>query len=156
MLTCKSCGSPFPKNRRGRPRHYCDGCVPSDARCQRRRAQMRSLHYRPPPPVVLAAIAATRARHDAARLEIHYQRAAALASLRAPVDRQAIFERDGWMCQLCQTPVSPTSRYPAPMSPSIDHVTPLALGGSHEPSNVQLAHLICNARKNARPMKPLG
>jgi 5-methylcytosine-specific restriction endonuclease McrA len=33
---------------------------------------------------------------------------------------------------------------------SQDHVIPLAKGGKHEASNVQLAHLLCNIRKGAR------
>lgn len=32
--------------------------------------------------------------------------------------------------------------------PSIDHIIPVALGGVHQMSNVQLAHRICNARKS--------
>jgi 5-methylcytosine-specific restriction endonuclease McrA len=36
------------------------------------------------------------------------------------------------------------------MSPTIDHILPLARGGTHEPSNVQAAHFGCNAAKGAR------
>jgi 5-methylcytosine-specific restriction endonuclease McrA len=36
---------------------------------------------------------------------------------------------------------------PDPMSPSLDHILPLSKGGTHEPRNVQLAHLGCNVRK---------
>ncbi|WP_354596069.1 HNH endonuclease signature motif containing protein [Streptomyces sp. JL1001] len=31
---------------------------------------------------------------------------------------------------------------------SVDHVVPRALGGTHEPSNLQLAHLYCNQVKS--------
>jgi len=34
------------------------------------------------------------------------------------------------------------------MYPSIDHITPISLGGLHSWSNVQLAHRGCNTRKN--------
>ena len=35
------------------------------------------------------------------------------------------------------------------MYPSIDHVIAVANGGTHEWSNVKLAHRICNSNKNA-------
>lgn len=33
---------------------------------------------------------------------------------------------------------------------SVDHIVPLARGGSHSADNVQSAHLLCNLRKGAR------
>lgn len=68
-------------------------------------------------------------------------------AFRAAVDRLAIFERDGWTCQLCYTPVDPKLNKRHPMMASLDHIVPLSCGGTHEPSNVQLAHLICNIKK---------
>lgn len=66
------------------------------------------------------------------------------------VDRDVVFERDGWVCQLCGDPVNSSIEYPHPMSKSLDHVKPIALGGEHTYENTQLAHLVCNARKGAR------
>lgn len=63
------------------------------------------------------------------------------------VNRLAIFARDQNTCQLCGELVLMSERAPHPLSPTIDHVVPLALGGSHEPTNVQLAHFICNCTK---------
>jgi 5-methylcytosine-specific restriction endonuclease McrA len=65
------------------------------------------------------------------------------------VYRRRIFERDGWRCQLCRKKVKRTAKVPHPLAPTLDHVVPLALGGRHEPANVQLAHFICNAEKKA-------
>ncbi|NEA63940.1 HNH endonuclease [Streptomyces sp. SID12488] len=42
------------------------------------------------------------------------------------------------------------SRVPSPMAPTLDHIVPLARGGSHEPANVQAAHFLCNNKKNDR------
>ena len=64
-----------------------------------------------------------------------------------PIDRRAIFERDGWVCQLCGGAIDPECQYPSPQSPSLDHIVPLAKGGSHTQGNVQAAHLFCNMRK---------
>ena len=58
-----------------------------------------------------------------------------------------VFARDNWICQLCDTPISPKVQWPDPMSASVDHVIPLARGGRHAMDNVQSAHMGCNARK---------
>lgn len=62
----------------------------------------------------------------------------------APVE---VFERDKWVCQICGEPVDPAVKYPDPLSKSIDHKTPLKLGGEHSRANTQLAHLSCNVLK---------
>jgi 5-methylcytosine-specific restriction endonuclease McrA len=38
-------------------------------------------------------------------------------------------------------------RFPDPLSPSLDHVVPLARGGEHTYGNVRTACLGCNVRK---------
>lgn len=67
----------------------------------------------------------------------------------ALVSRQEIADRDGWRCGLCGGRVSKDRRHPDPLCPSIDHVIPLARGGTNDPDNLQLAHLRCNLRKRA-------
>jgi 5-methylcytosine-specific restriction endonuclease McrA len=64
------------------------------------------------------------------------------------VNRLAVFERDEWTCRLCLGDVDPSVKHPHPLSKSLDHIVPLSLGGAHEPSNVQLAHLRCNIQKS--------
>ena len=66
-----------------------------------------------------------------------------------------IFERDRWICQLCKTKVNRRLRNPHPLCPSLDHIIPLARGGSHTKENVQLAHLVCNMRAQTRGIKQL-
>jgi 5-methylcytosine-specific restriction endonuclease McrA len=75
------------------------------------------------------------------------------AKLKLPTESIApaeIFERDGWRCQLCGERVQKTKKYPDIMSPSLDHIVPLSLGGHHVRANVQLAHLFCNISKRER------
>lgn len=60
---------------------------------------------------------------------------------------QEVFERDAWLCGICSTAVDRTLSYPHPMSPSLDHVVPLARGGEHSRANTRLAHLNCNVRR---------
>lgn len=66
---------------------------------------------------------------------------------RVAYSRVAIFERDRWKCQLCGDPVKRNAKVPHDMAPTIDHIVPLFEGGADTPSNVQLAHFICNSVK---------
>lgn len=64
--------------------------------------------------------------------------------------RLEIFERDNWMCGLCGESIDPQAKLPNQMSASVDHIIPIAGGGSHERANVQAAHLRCNVLKGDR------
>lgn len=56
--------------------------------------------------------------------------------------REEIAERDGNVCYMCGREVSTTNGH-------IDHLIPLAKGGTHEPNNVALSCAPCNHSKNA-------
>ena len=66
--------------------------------------------------------------------------------------RTSIYERDSWTCQLCLGPVK--RRLPAthPGAATLDHRVPRADGGSSNPSNLQLAHAICNHVRGDMPL----
>lgn len=54
-------------------------------------------------------------------------------------------------CWLCGERVDKTLPWPHRRSKSVDHVTPLAMGGRlTDPANLRLAHLSCNASRGAR------
>lgn len=59
-------------------------------------------------------------------------------------------QRDGSNCGICGSPVDMTLRKPNLMSPSVDHIYPRARGGTNDPANLQLAHLLCNTTKQDR------
>jgi 5-methylcytosine-specific restriction endonuclease McrA len=61
--------------------------------------------------------------------------------------RADIFERDGYVCQLCGEPIDMTIKTPDPGSASIDHIIPVCRGGTDDPENVHAAHLGCNFKK---------
>jgi 5-methylcytosine-specific restriction endonuclease McrA len=65
------------------------------------------------------------------------------------VDGGQIFDRDAGRCHLCGKRVDPKLRWPDPWSQSVDHLIPIARGGTHEPRNVALAHLRCNQSRGA-------
>lgn len=73
----------------------------------------------------------------------------------SPVDRMAIYERDGWVCQLCDHSVDKELKVPHIWAATLDHVIPQSamLVPDHSPSNLRLAHLWCNsARGNGTNM----
>jgi len=77
------------------------------------------------------------------------RRARRIATTVEPISRPRVYDRDGWICQICCEPVDPAAAYPDPRSASLDHVVPLSRGGTHTYDNVQCSHLECNVRKGA-------
>lgn len=62
-------------------------------------------------------------------------------------------ERDGSNCGICGKPVDMAlRRYDegGAWCASVDHIIPRARGGTHDPENLQLAHLYCNQVKSDR------
>lgn len=71
-----------------------------------------------------------------------------VATFRA-ADRELIFERADGVCQLCGDPIDFEAKRPDPMSPSVDHIVPIAYHGEHSLENAQAAHWGCNSQKRA-------
>ena len=63
------------------------------------------------------------------------------------INRLEIFERDRWVCGICEGLIDKTIRLPNLMAATLDHVVPLAIGGQHTRDNVQAAHALCNFTK---------
>lgn len=85
------------------------------------------------------------------RRDINARRRAVTAGVEAErINVLAVFERDGWICQICSKPVDPLLAHPHPLSKSLDHIVPLSRGGGHVWENVQLAHFVCNLSKGNR------
>jgi 5-methylcytosine-specific restriction endonuclease McrA len=79
------------------------------------------------------------------------QRRAKLAGVEVErIDRHAVFERDGYVCGICEEPVDRHLEYPHPMSASLDHVIPIIAGGSHTYGNVQCSHRDCNVKASTK------
>lgn len=83
----------------------------------------------------------------------HRSRAAFWGVKYEQIDRQSLFDRDGWVCGICALPVDPTVEFPDVGSPTIDHVMPMSRGGGHVWANVQLAHFYCNTAKGNRDLE---
>lgn len=91
------------------------------------------------------------AAYRAKKAERAQRRRARLRAVKVEIFAHAeVFERDGWVCQLCGEPVDRSAIFPDCRAPSLDHIVPLSLGGEHSRANTQCAHLGCNIRKGNR------
>lgn len=72
------------------------------------------------------------------------------------INRLMVFERDGWICNLCKLPIDSTLRLPDPMAATLDHVIPITLGGEHTYRNIKAAHAQCNFSKGCDPDLSVG
>lgn len=63
--------------------------------------------------------------------------------------RNAVYERDSWVCQICGEPTSRTYDHSDPKSPTLDHIIPRSKGGSDSIDNLRLAHALCNSLRGA-------
>lgn len=53
------------------------------------------------------------------------------------------------ICYICGKPVNKNLKTPHPMSPEIDEIIPVSLGGNpYDPHNCRLAHRYCNQTKS--------
>lgn len=117
---CELCGANFTRQgRHGRPKYCSDPCYKKS-------------------PIYLEA---QRARASRRRARMRGAK---------DVDKFThleVFERDGWVCGICGKRVGKSYAHPHPRSATLDHIVPLAGGGTHTLANVQLSHLACNSAK---------
>lgn len=85
---------------------------------------------------------------DKTRAKNHRRRARLLEAFVEDVDLQLVWQRDEGVCQICNLRIDPDLKWPHKMSKTLDHIVPLSKNGEHSYANVQLAHAVCNSRKN--------
>ena len=63
--------------------------------------------------------------------------------------RREVYERDGWVCGLCDLPIDSSLAWPHKWSASLDHVIPQScmLIPDHSASNLRAVHLQCNSMR---------
>lgn len=86
------------------------------------------------------------ARRKAAKTDESRKHSAQWISRR---DREAIYRRDRWVCQLCFKPVDKTLHFLDDWAASLDHIVCRSWTSEpdHSPSNLRLAHRICNSKR---------
>lgn len=66
--------------------------------------------------------------------------------------RSRVFKRDGFICNICGFPTFDQvsvlrSGAVAPLSPTVDHLVPIVLGGENAMENLACAHFKCNCER---------
>ena len=87
---------------------------------------------------------------DRARKHMHERRARLLSNDWESFDPVEIYERDGWVCGICELPVDRALAWPDPLSVSLDHIIPVSLDGPHTRANTRCSHLGCNSKRGNR------
>lgn len=113
-----------------------------------------------------AAEMPTRKRYPASSAARDARRRLREKGVSGPVEsftKSEIGERDGWRCGICRKRIDPSvpawkpgSWEQNPLTATIDHILPLAKGGTHTRDNVQIAHLECNVAKGDRVLDRAG
>ena len=91
----------------------------------------------------------------------HYRERTGVRYRMAPSDwidpklRVEIYERDGWVCHLCDDPVDRVADFNDDFAPSLDHLKPRSKGGSDDPDNLATAHRLCNSRRRDDELEAL-
>lgn len=96
------------------------------------------------------ALAGLRARYCSKRCLVKATKAKHDRRFRvSPRVRLMIYERDGWVCQLCGDPADRDADYLDDWAPSLDHIEPqsFALIPDHSPRNLRTAHRWCNGAR---------
>jgi 5-methylcytosine-specific restriction endonuclease McrA len=69
--------------------------------------------------------------------------------------KAAAIMASGGQCQLCGGPLDPTAPRRTPWSTEIDHVIPLAKGGTpYDPGNLRAVHRKCHQSRGSAAWKP--
>lgn len=154
-LECGWCGKTTPRGRSGRSLKFCDKKCRNKSSYARHKlnadpcsvdgcekfSQSRGLcgsHY--------AAIwrAANPDKHTAKNLRYRARKKHEGAE---SFSRLEVLELSDWTCHLCGDPIDRDCDYPNPLYGTVDHVVPLAKGGTHTLDNVKAAHHVCNSTK---------
>lgn len=85
---------------------------------------------------------------DRLREKNQRRRARLMSAFIEDVDPQVVWDRDEGRCGICEQQIDPNVPWPERMSKTLDHIIPLSKGGVHSYANIQLAHHVCNSRKN--------
>ena len=125
VCICLECGSTF-KREYGDKRRHCSNT------CKRKRTRRDKRNYK----------AKRRAqKKNAGTVE--------------RIDSRMVFKRDNWTCGICGEKIDRRTKFPHPRCAVLDHIIPLARGGTHTWNNVQCAHNECNGRKSDKQIGQL-
>lgn len=115
-------------------------------------AAVRAKKYRDSRAEIIRAQARAQAvRHAVKRRDNARRRRATIRTAHVEhVESLVVLDESDWTCGICGEDIPRVVLWPHPLSPSLDHIVPLASGGEHSYENTQSAHLLCNMSKGAR------
>lgn len=148
MATCKTCRADYERKRPGQ--RYCESCRPQHqpwTAAERKCAHCRGAFTE------LARNQRFCSRRCAKRSERDRRRLREVAQFIEEVDRFTVFERDGYICQVCGEDTLtcvflPGPLWAHPLEPTLDHRIPVGRWGPHGYANAQTVHRKCNSLKS--------
>lgn len=138
---CRKCQRERPDLTHGSAGGYGNGC-----RCEACTAAHARMHRE---------YAALVRKRDGVSLSEKYGRPEHRSGWISPADRLAIYERDGWVCQICWGPID-RSVTNGRLGATLDHIIPRShtLIPDNSPANLRTAHMSCNAKRGNRVAPP--
>lgn len=163
---CGTCGTEFHAGMDSGRKYCSDECAPrctveecndravNKVYCSRHAIQKKKYGHVPPLDYVCAGCGKKVTRSHAERRAKRSRKTCAECSAKLHRGyewyRKKVFESGSAICGLCDEEIDLELKWPDPMSLTIDHIIPLALGGTNEDINLQPTHQKCNFKKGAR------
>ncbi len=142
MKTCTKCGTAKPFSEFGKASNTRDGLYPS---CKDCRSIVIARWQRENPGKANAKSAKWRIAHPEIRRTYHQNRRArkrASGGVISPDLAERLFKLQRGKCACCKQPLGNDYH--------LDHIMPLALGGTNTDDNIQLLRAKCNLQKSAK------
>ena len=84
------------------------------------------------------------------RIKNDRRRALKMSAFVEDVDVDIVYEAESGACFVCGEGIDRELKFPHPRSLTLEHIVPLARGGTHSYANSSVSHYRCNASKGAR------
>lgn len=159
---CKGCGDEFVANR-GNQVYCCDSCrpsfksvhvsiLPASKTCKFCGSSYKPVSIGGAPSGYCCIVCKESAAKACKRTGKAKRKAVLKGATIERVDPFKVFDRDKWRCRLCgvRTPKCKRGTY-SDNAPELDHILPLAKGGSHSYINTQCSCRKCNGLKSDAP-----
>ena len=78
----------------------------------------------------------------------HRRKAKRYGRIVEKIDYDKFIKETENICGICKLPIDASLPGTESLSLTIDHIIPIGCGGNHTKENIQLAHYVCNVKKN--------
>lgn len=146
---CECCGVSFTTGRAGK-RRYCIDCKGGRVKVEdiQKKCKECGKHFTTTRnSKTFCSTVCNRKYHHRIKETTRRERIKLNGKVDHSISIERLIKRDGKMCYLCNEKVKLLTDTNHPEYPSIEHVIPIAKGGTHTWDNVKLAHRKCNCEK---------